>query len=118
MINAGAITHVWMGERRPDPGALASFVKKVFEGTENAQIAFSPEFTICNDCSRVDGDFSMPVRFAAVVMWTGSPVLPGISPGHHPGTPERGASFGTGRGLASDDRFPGPAGRIPQDLLH
>jgi len=54
MINAGAITHVWMGERRPDPGALASFVKKVFEGTENAQIAFSPEFTICNDCSRVD----------------------------------------------------------------
>jgi ribonucleoside-triphosphate reductase len=54
MINAGAITHVWMGERRPDPGALASFVKKVFEGTASAQIAFSPEFTICNDCGRVD----------------------------------------------------------------
>jgi anaerobic ribonucleoside-triphosphate reductase len=53
MINAGAITHVWMGEHRPDPGALASFVRKTFDGTESAQLAFSPEFTVCNDCGRV-----------------------------------------------------------------
>ncbi len=50
MISAGAITHVWMGEHRPDPGSLASFVRNVFLHSENAQIAFSPEFTICNDC--------------------------------------------------------------------
>ena len=54
MISAGAITHVWMGEHRPDPGSLASFVRNVFLHSENAQIAFSPEFTICNDCGRVE----------------------------------------------------------------
>jgi anaerobic ribonucleoside-triphosphate reductase len=53
MITAGAITHIWMGEHRPDPAALASFVGKVFRHSENAQIAFSPEFTICNSCGSV-----------------------------------------------------------------
>jgi ribonucleoside-triphosphate reductase len=54
MINAGAISHVWMGEHRPDPGALASFVRKAYESSENAQIAFSPEFTICNKCGKME----------------------------------------------------------------
>ncbi len=54
MISAGAITHVWLGEHRPDPGALASFVRKAFNHSESAQIAFSPEFTICNDCGRIE----------------------------------------------------------------
>ena len=53
MITAGAITHIWMGEHKPDAAALASFVQKIFRETENAQVAFSPEFTICNDCGRV-----------------------------------------------------------------
>ncbi|MDO5563562.1 MAG: anaerobic ribonucleoside-triphosphate reductase, partial [Synergistaceae bacterium] len=54
MIKAGAITHVWMGEHKPDPKALASFVIKTFQHTENAQVAFSPEFTICNECSHIE----------------------------------------------------------------
>lgn len=58
MINAGAITHVWMGEHRPDPQALASFVRKVFESSESAQIAFSPEFTVCNACGRMERGLS------------------------------------------------------------
>lgn len=53
-IKAGAITHVWMGEHKPDPKALASFVIKTFKHSENAQVAFSPEFTICNDCSHME----------------------------------------------------------------
>ncbi len=53
MIKAGAITHIWMGEHRPDEQALASFVQKVFSHSDNAQVAFSPEFTICNACGRV-----------------------------------------------------------------
>lgn len=53
MIKAGAITHIWMGEHKPDPKALASFVTKTFRHTENAQIAFSPEFTICNECDHM-----------------------------------------------------------------
>jgi len=43
-----------MGESKPDPGALASFVRKIFLHTENAQVAFSPEFTLCNACGRVE----------------------------------------------------------------
>jgi anaerobic ribonucleoside-triphosphate reductase len=53
MITAGSITHIWMGEHKPDPAALGSFVGKIFRETENAQVAFSPEFTICNECGRV-----------------------------------------------------------------
>lgn len=58
MIKAGAITHVWMGEHKPDPAALASFVRKTFEHTENAQVAFSPEFTICNECDHIERGLS------------------------------------------------------------
>jgi len=53
MIKAGAITHVWLGEHQPDPAALASFVRKIFLHSESAQVAFSPEFTVCNDCGKV-----------------------------------------------------------------
>lgn len=49
-IKAGAITHVWMGDHRPDPKALASFVVKTFWHSQNVQVAFSPEFTVCNRC--------------------------------------------------------------------
>lgn len=58
MIKAGSITHVWMGEHKPDPKALASFVVKTFKNTENAQIAFSPEFTVCNDCDHMQRGLS------------------------------------------------------------
>ena len=52
MIDAGALTHVWLGESKPDPESLASFVKKTMRNTQNAQIAFSPEFTSCLDCGK------------------------------------------------------------------
>lgn len=52
LIEAGAITHVWLGEQRPSAASLANFVMKVFRNTKNDQIAFSPEFTTCLDCGR------------------------------------------------------------------
>ncbi len=52
MIEAGALTHIWLGEARPSCESIANFVKKTFEETRNAQIAFSPEFTTCNRCFR------------------------------------------------------------------
>jgi ribonucleoside-triphosphate reductase len=52
LIEAGALTHVWMGESKPSPASIANFVIKTFKSTENAQIAFSPEFTTCNDCGK------------------------------------------------------------------
>jgi ribonucleoside-triphosphate reductase len=53
LIEAGALTHVWLGESQPDPEGISNFVKKTFNKTQNAQIAFSPEFTSCTDCNKV-----------------------------------------------------------------
>jgi len=52
LIEAGALTHVWLGESMPDASSIASFVTKTFKNTQNAQIAFSPEFTSCNECNK------------------------------------------------------------------
>ena len=52
LIEAGAIVHIWLGEHEPDPAAVESFVMKTFRNTSAEQIAFSPEFTVCEDCRR------------------------------------------------------------------
>jgi hypothetical protein len=52
LIEAGALTHIWLGEARPSKFSLANFVIKTFRQTQNDQIAFSPEFTTCNLCHR------------------------------------------------------------------
>ncbi len=53
LIEAGALTHVWLGESKPSAGSLAKFVTKTFTHTKNDQIAFSPEFTTCRECARL-----------------------------------------------------------------
>ena len=52
LIEAGSLTHVWLGEHKPPAESIAAFVKKTFENTQNAQIAFSPEFTACLNCGK------------------------------------------------------------------
>ncbi|MEW6381000.1 MAG: anaerobic ribonucleoside-triphosphate reductase [bacterium] len=52
LIEAGALTHVWLGEAKPSRESLANFVVKTFRKTLNDQIAFSPEFTTCNNCNQ------------------------------------------------------------------
>jgi ribonucleoside-triphosphate reductase len=52
LIDAGSLTHVWLGEHKPPAESIAAFVKKTFYNTQNAQIAFSPEFTSCLACGR------------------------------------------------------------------
>ena len=58
MIEAGALTHVWLGESQPPKESIANFVVKTFNYTRNAQIAFSPEFTTCNSCFRTSRGLS------------------------------------------------------------
>jgi anaerobic ribonucleoside-triphosphate reductase len=53
LIDAGALTHVWLGESKPNPESIASFVTKTFRSTQNSQVAFSPEFTSCNACGKI-----------------------------------------------------------------
>lgn len=52
LIDAGAISHVWLGEHTPSPESIAAFVRKTFYTTQNSQIAFSPEFITCNTCQK------------------------------------------------------------------
>ncbi|MBW1709346.1 MAG: anaerobic ribonucleoside-triphosphate reductase [Deltaproteobacteria bacterium] len=52
LIEAGAITHIWLGEAQPSAESLANFVTKTFRWTKNDQVAFSPEFTSCRKCYR------------------------------------------------------------------
>ncbi len=58
LIEAGSISHVWLGESQPSKEAIADFVIKTFKHTRNDQIAFSPEFTTCNKCSRTSRGLS------------------------------------------------------------
>ena len=52
LIEAGSLTHVWLGETRPSAESIANFIKKTFRMTQNDQIAFSPELTACVTCGR------------------------------------------------------------------
>lgn len=52
LIEAGSLTHVWLGESRPSAESLANFVIKTFRMTQNDQVAFSPELTACMTCGR------------------------------------------------------------------
>jgi len=50
LIDAGAMTHIWLGEQKPTAASIANFVKKTFDQTKCELVAFSPEFTLCGDC--------------------------------------------------------------------
>ncbi len=58
LIKAGAIIHIWLGEHKPPAASIRNFVEKIFWDTNAAQVAFSPEFTVCNSCSRTSRGLS------------------------------------------------------------
>lgn len=63
LIEGGNITHLWLGEHQPSPASIARLVKKTFSQTQNSQIAFSPEFTLCRRCGRVTRGLKKKCRF-------------------------------------------------------
>ncbi len=63
LIEAGALTHIWLGEAKPSSESLANFVTKTFAHTQNDQIAFSPEFTTCNRCHRTSRGLAEVCRY-------------------------------------------------------
>jgi len=52
MIESGAIIHAFVGEQRPVPDSIMSLVEKTYRNTQAAQLAVSPEFTLCEACHR------------------------------------------------------------------
>ncbi|VVB74480.1 Anaerobic ribonucleoside-triphosphate reductase [Candidatus Tiddalikarchaeum anstoanum] len=58
IIESGSITHVFVGEQRPDKSAIFSLIKKTWDKTQSSQITISPEFTVCRDCGRVSPGYN------------------------------------------------------------
>jgi len=73
LIEAGALTHVWLGEARPSAESLANFVVKTFKQSKNDQVAFSPEFTSCKLCGKMERGLH------ETCSWCGSPEVDGIT---------------------------------------
>jgi anaerobic ribonucleoside-triphosphate reductase len=73
LVEAGALTHIWLGEAMPSRFSLANFVIKTFQQTQNDQIAFSPEFTTCNLCHRTSRGLQDSCAYC------GSPDVDGIT---------------------------------------
>jgi len=58
LIEAGAITHVFLGEQRPTKEAIFNLIEKTWSNTQTAQLTISPELIVCHDCGRITRGFS------------------------------------------------------------
>lgn len=88
LIESGAITHAFIGEERPSPGAIESLMRETFFRTQSAQVTLSPEFTYCLDCghnmrglqetctscgsARVEGETRVVGYFSKITNWNKS----------------------------------------------
>jgi len=66
LIESGSITHVFLGEKRPDAEAIFNLVKRTWENTVSSQLVISPEFTVCNDCHTVSPGFMREGQTAVI----------------------------------------------------
>lgn len=67
LIEAGCITHVFLGEQRPAPESIYSLVKKTWDNTSSAQIVISPEFTFCNDCQKMSAGYKREINKPGII---------------------------------------------------
>ncbi len=50
LIEAGAITHIFSGEKTNKANSVYDFVKAVYDNTQSSQVVFSGEHTVCLSC--------------------------------------------------------------------
>ena len=62
LIEAGCITHVFLGEQRPSYESIYSLIKKTWSNTSSAQIVISPEFTFCEDCHKISAGYKREIN--------------------------------------------------------
>ncbi|OIP22503.1 anaerobic ribonucleoside-triphosphate reductase [bacterium CG_4_10_14_0_2_um_filter_33_32] len=67
LIEAGCITHVFLGEQRPSPASIYALIKRTWENTSSAQIVISPEFTFCQDCNKVSAGYKRTINKPGLV---------------------------------------------------
>ncbi|MCK5046871.1 MAG: anaerobic ribonucleoside-triphosphate reductase, partial [Candidatus Heimdallarchaeota archaeon] len=65
LIESGSITHIFIGEQKISSESILNLVKKTWENTQSAQIVFSPEFTICQDCGKLSRGYGRELSTSA-----------------------------------------------------
>ncbi|MBM3314349.1 anaerobic ribonucleoside-triphosphate reductase [candidate division WOR-3 bacterium] len=108
MIEAGALTHVWLADSRPPKESIANFVLKTYHNTRNAQVAFSPEFTTCK-CMKTSRGLH------DVCPYCGSAEVDYIT--RVTGYFSRVSGWNTGKRQELDDRYKGTLGAVGSDPL-
>jgi ribonucleoside-triphosphate reductase len=54
-VDGGAITHIWLGEKDPDPIGLMKFAFNIFENTNIGYLAFTKDLSQCINCNNIMG---------------------------------------------------------------
>ncbi|MFW9952318.1 MAG: anaerobic ribonucleoside-triphosphate reductase, partial [Candidatus Thorarchaeota archaeon] len=62
IVNGGVITHIWLGEQKPDVQGLWELTKKICLNTNTAYFAYTTDFTYCPHCRKMfrGGQWSCP----------------------------------------------------------
>ncbi|MHA1273730.1 MAG: anaerobic ribonucleoside-triphosphate reductase [Promethearchaeota archaeon] len=62
IISGGVITHIWLGEQKPDINALWELTKNICLKTNTAYFAYTIDFTYCPHCRKMfrGGSFTCP----------------------------------------------------------
>ncbi|MCW1296151.1 MAG: anaerobic ribonucleoside-triphosphate reductase [Candidatus Parvarchaeota archaeon] len=55
LVQGGAIMHVWLGEREPDPSAVMEMTRKIARESLAAYWAYTRDFTVCRKCNYTSG---------------------------------------------------------------
>ena len=53
IIEGGVITHIWLGEQKPDIKALWELTKNICLNTNTAYFAYTTDFTYCPSCKKM-----------------------------------------------------------------
>jgi ribonucleoside-triphosphate reductase len=62
IVNGGVITHIWLGEQKPDIDGLWELTKNICLNTNTAYFAYTTDFTFCPVCKQMfrGGQFFCP----------------------------------------------------------
>ena len=62
IVNGGVMTHIWLGEQKPDIQGLWELTKNICLNTNTAYFAYTTDFTFCTHCRKMfrGGTFICP----------------------------------------------------------
>jgi len=71
LTDGGAMTHIWLGEKNPEPEAIMELTKKIANKTAIQYFAFTKDLSVCKICNFVSGGLvdSCPNCGATEIKW-------------------------------------------------